>query len=244
MRITRRKFLKRSAAVAVTGAAGLTAYGFAEAASLRVTRHTVTVPRLPAAFAGKTVALVTDLHLGPYNGIDFIREAVRLTNEAEPDQPEEDGEDSPQDGGRQRQRQERACGPAERADDAHAERRREVTDSAATEDQARHDRGREHHQERGRLRLVLRQPDAEDEERDEQHATADAEQAGEHARREADGDEQQQQPDRAHAWTAMTIATSTRKPPKASLSVRSRARARTRAPTWAPRIAPRANGSA
>src|SRR3954468_15675010 len=43
------------------------------------------VPNLPPAFVGKTVAVLADLHHGPFVGIDFIRDAVRLTNSLAPD---------------------------------------------------------------------------------------------------------------------------------------------------------------
>jgi predicted MPP superfamily phosphohydrolase len=70
----------------LTGVTGLgVGYGFWEAAHIRVTRQTVTVPNLPPAFASKTVAVLADLHHGPYVGIEFIREAVRLTNSLGPD---------------------------------------------------------------------------------------------------------------------------------------------------------------
>ena len=83
--ISRRTFLRRTAA-GLTGATGLGfGYGFWEAAHIRVSRHTVPVPNLPAAFAGKSVAVLGDLHNGPFVGIDFIRAAVRLTNSLNPD---------------------------------------------------------------------------------------------------------------------------------------------------------------
>src|SRR5262249_55703359 len=85
---TRRQFFRR----ALLGGAGLTtaagtgtSYGFYEAAHLGVVRQTVKVPNLPGAFAGKTVAVVADLHHGPFVGLPFIREAVRLTNGLKPD---------------------------------------------------------------------------------------------------------------------------------------------------------------
>jgi predicted MPP superfamily phosphohydrolase len=86
--ISRRKFIRRAvqSGVGLACAAGLaTGYGFWEAAHIRVARHTVPVPNLPQAFAGKTVAILADLHHGPFVGIDFIREAVRLTNSLAPD---------------------------------------------------------------------------------------------------------------------------------------------------------------
>jgi predicted MPP superfamily phosphohydrolase len=86
--INRRAFIRRAARTGfgLTGATTLAAgYGFWEAAHIRVSRHTVSVPNLPPAFAGKTVAVLADLHHGPFVGLDFIREAVRLTNALAPD---------------------------------------------------------------------------------------------------------------------------------------------------------------
>jgi uncharacterized protein len=86
--ISRRGFLRRArlASVGLAGVAGLaTGYGFWEAARLRVTRETVCLSNLPTAFVGKTIAVVADLHHGPFVSIDFIREAVQLTNSLEPD---------------------------------------------------------------------------------------------------------------------------------------------------------------
>jgi predicted MPP superfamily phosphohydrolase len=83
--ITRRGFFKR-AALLTAGTAGLgTGYGFWEASSVRVTRTAVPVPGLPPGFAGKTVAVLADLHHGPFVGLDFIRAVVRLTNALAPD---------------------------------------------------------------------------------------------------------------------------------------------------------------
>ncbi len=83
--ISRRKFIGRTALFGTAGILGTTAYGFWEAAHIRITRQTVGVPNLPASFEGKTVAVVADLHHGPFVGLDFIREAVRMTNSLAPD---------------------------------------------------------------------------------------------------------------------------------------------------------------
>jgi predicted MPP superfamily phosphohydrolase len=81
----RRAFLKRTVAslgsVAVLG----TGYGLLEAVSIRVLRQTVAVPRLPEPFAGKTVALLTDLHHGPFNSLNFIRAVVAQAKALKPD---------------------------------------------------------------------------------------------------------------------------------------------------------------
>ena len=58
------------------GALAGTAYGVMNAAWIRVTRFVVPLRHLPAAWQGRTVALVTDLHLGNIRGLRFVR---RLT---------------------------------------------------------------------------------------------------------------------------------------------------------------------
>ena len=80
-RFDRRKFLRRAlgGGVALAGLAGAaTGYGFYEAAQIRVRRLSVAVPNLPPGFDGKTVAVLADLHHGPFVGMDFIRAAVAL----------------------------------------------------------------------------------------------------------------------------------------------------------------------
>lgn len=83
--ISRRKFIGRAALFGAAGVLGPTAYGFWEANHIRLTRQDVTVPNLPPPFVGKTLAVLADLHHGPYVGLDFIRDAVRRTNELKPD---------------------------------------------------------------------------------------------------------------------------------------------------------------
>jgi predicted MPP superfamily phosphohydrolase len=60
-------------------------YGVWEASQIRLRRSVVRLPQLPSAFAGKTAAVLADFHHGPYVGIGFIREAVRLANSLAPD---------------------------------------------------------------------------------------------------------------------------------------------------------------
>ncbi len=79
--LTRRKFLRRTLRYVATlaGVGGLgVAYGFWEASQIRVLHQTVALRNLPAAFVGKTVAVLADFHHGPLVGIDFIRRAVAL----------------------------------------------------------------------------------------------------------------------------------------------------------------------
>jgi len=82
---TRRSFLKR----AIWGTAGLLTAGLVytgiEACWINVVRKKIAVPRLPLPWQGTTVALLTDLHHGPYTGLGYIRRIVELTNALEPD---------------------------------------------------------------------------------------------------------------------------------------------------------------
>jgi predicted MPP superfamily phosphohydrolase len=81
----RRRFLR----LALGGAAGLLAagggYSLLEAGWLRLTRVTVLVPCLPRPFAGKTVALLADIHHGRHTGLAYVRRMVQMTNGAAPD---------------------------------------------------------------------------------------------------------------------------------------------------------------
>jgi uncharacterized protein len=58
--------------------------GFLNAAWLRVTRVNVKLPRLPAAWAGKDVVLMTDLHLGNVRGAGFTRRVVNKVMSLKP----------------------------------------------------------------------------------------------------------------------------------------------------------------
>ena len=78
--MNRRRFLLRSAALAVGGPGAAAGYGLFEAGWLRIDRRTISVPRLPPAFAGVRVALLADLHLGPLNSIEFIRRVISEAN--------------------------------------------------------------------------------------------------------------------------------------------------------------------
>jgi predicted MPP superfamily phosphohydrolase len=83
--MNRRTFLKWAAGATLgVPLAGL-GYASLEPYWIRVTRLTVALPRLPAAFVGKTVALLTDPHHGPFNSLPFIRSIVDRTNALAPD---------------------------------------------------------------------------------------------------------------------------------------------------------------
>ncbi|HEY0947018.1 MAG TPA: metallophosphoesterase [Opitutaceae bacterium] len=68
------------------GVAALVAgYGLLNAAWLRVTRVTVTLPNLPPRWRGRTVALVSDVHLGNIRADRFVRRIVARLNALRPD---------------------------------------------------------------------------------------------------------------------------------------------------------------
>jgi predicted MPP superfamily phosphohydrolase len=76
----------RALAEALYGAAALaTAYGLANAARIRITRVAVSLPNLPVAWRGRTIALVSDVHLGNIRGSAFVRRIVARLGELRPD---------------------------------------------------------------------------------------------------------------------------------------------------------------
>jgi uncharacterized protein len=83
--LNRRTFLRRAAMAAAAVPLGGVAYARFEAGWVRVTRRRFAVPRLPPPFAGKRVALLTDPHHGPFNGLGLIRAAVEAVNALRPD---------------------------------------------------------------------------------------------------------------------------------------------------------------
>lgn len=65
--------------------AAVIVYGLANAAWLRVTRVTISLPNLPTVWEGRTAALVTDLHLGNIHGTAFARRVVSRLAALHPD---------------------------------------------------------------------------------------------------------------------------------------------------------------
>jgi predicted MPP superfamily phosphohydrolase len=60
-------------------------YGLVNGNRLRVTHVTVNLPNLPAAWRGRDVALVTDLHLGNVRGAGFARRVVAKLQRLQPE---------------------------------------------------------------------------------------------------------------------------------------------------------------
>src|SRR6266540_3299466 len=82
----RRMFLKSTLAAAIPVAPVMAAsYGLYEAGSVRIERPTIALPHLPAAFDNLRVAFLTDIHHGPFVGLDYVASIVRTTLALGPD---------------------------------------------------------------------------------------------------------------------------------------------------------------
>ncbi len=84
---TRRQTLTLGA-TAAAGTAGAAAVGWPvliTPARLRVARHEIAIPGLPAALDGLRIGQLSDTHYGPYVGAAHIRRAVELVHAEEPD---------------------------------------------------------------------------------------------------------------------------------------------------------------
>jgi hypothetical protein len=73
-------------AAAIYSIAALTGiYGLINARIIRVRRVAVQIPDLPAEWHGRKGVLLSDLHLGPINGVHFCRRLVALVSSFHPD---------------------------------------------------------------------------------------------------------------------------------------------------------------
>jgi len=82
----RRTFLKAAlVAAAPTAPVVAASYGLYEAGSLKIERPTLPLPHLPASFDGLRVAFLTDIHHGPFVGLDYVSSVVRTTLALNPD---------------------------------------------------------------------------------------------------------------------------------------------------------------
>ena len=82
----RRSFLKRVRAAALgSTTTGAVVYPFLEAKWCRVVRQTITLPNLPAYFRGMRIALISDVHHGPYVPLLYVRHVVAMANAEQPD---------------------------------------------------------------------------------------------------------------------------------------------------------------
>lgn len=83
--MNRRQFLKGVVGSSLVAPLAGVAYGRAEAGWINITRHTIAVPNLPPPFVGKTLALLTDPHHGPFNSLAFLQSVVEQANALKPD---------------------------------------------------------------------------------------------------------------------------------------------------------------
>jgi predicted MPP superfamily phosphohydrolase len=82
----RRKFLKRVSLAGLGSAtAGGLVYPFLEAKWCKVVRQTISLPHLPSPFRGITVAVLADVHHGPFVPLAYVQHVVALTNALKPD---------------------------------------------------------------------------------------------------------------------------------------------------------------
>jgi predicted MPP superfamily phosphohydrolase len=78
--------LKRARTIALRStAAGVVVYPFLEAKWCRIVRQMIVLPNLPAAFRGLKVALIADVHHGPFVPLAYIRHVVSMANAQKPD---------------------------------------------------------------------------------------------------------------------------------------------------------------
>lgn len=82
---TRREVLKLSAASATVVGLSCLGYGFETRNQVEVSRVAVKIVNLPAAFDGLTIVQLSDIHHGPYTGLDYIHRCVEITNGLNPD---------------------------------------------------------------------------------------------------------------------------------------------------------------
>jgi uncharacterized protein len=80
----RRKFLKMASVTTLGSLTVGVVYPFLEAKWCRVVRTTITIRNLPEPFRGTTVALLADVHHGPFVPLAYIRHVVSMTNALKP----------------------------------------------------------------------------------------------------------------------------------------------------------------
>jgi uncharacterized protein len=60
-------------------------YGLVNARIIRIRRVPVQIPNLPASWCGRRAVMMSDLHLGPINGVQFCRRVVAAASRLKPD---------------------------------------------------------------------------------------------------------------------------------------------------------------
>jgi predicted MPP superfamily phosphohydrolase len=82
---TRREVIKLSAASIATMGLGCVGYGAVVRNNVEVSRVEVKIANLPREFDGLTIAQMSDIHHGPYTGLDYINRCVEIVNGMHPD---------------------------------------------------------------------------------------------------------------------------------------------------------------
>jgi hypothetical protein len=73
------------AGILYEGAALIGLYGLINARMVRIRRIAVELPNLPPSWRGRRAVLLSDLHLGPINGVQFCRRLVAKAQSFQPD---------------------------------------------------------------------------------------------------------------------------------------------------------------
>jgi len=81
----RRKFFKIAGVTALGSVTAAGIYPFLEAKWCRLARRTIRLPNLPPMFRGMTLALISDVHHGPFVPLTYVRDIVQIANSLEPD---------------------------------------------------------------------------------------------------------------------------------------------------------------
>ena len=79
----RRKFFKIAGVTALGSVTAAGTYPFLEAKWCRLARRTITLPNLPPAFRGMTLAFISDVHHGPFVPLAYVRDIVEIANSLE-----------------------------------------------------------------------------------------------------------------------------------------------------------------
>ncbi len=83
--MNRRRIFKIAGVTALGSVASTGIYPFLEAKWCRLVRRRITLPNLPQAFRGMTLALISDIHHGPFVPLAYVRDIVEIANSLEPD---------------------------------------------------------------------------------------------------------------------------------------------------------------
>jgi predicted MPP superfamily phosphohydrolase len=82
----RRKFLRLGGLATLSSViTGGLVYPFLEAKWCQVVRHAIRLPNLPRPFQGTTIALLADVHHGPFVPMAYVQHVVAMTNSLRPD---------------------------------------------------------------------------------------------------------------------------------------------------------------